>query len=139
MPRFAILNLFVTSLCLLASLSAGAVGPKLPSPDEVEKQMLSGIADAKKELQRGHFAIAIFGLPSAPEETVRTKILSKYGIIDKIVGDVASLDRQAYVAAYNFVMRSALENKYGGDIWSAIDSQIKVASDPVSYRLVPVQ
>jgi len=91
-----------------------------PSPDKVEKAMLDGIADAKMELQSGHFAIAIFGLPpAAPEETPRAKILRKYGIVDRIVGDVASLDREAYVAAHNFVMRSALEQKYGEHIWSA--------------------
>ena len=139
MQRLMIHKCFLTSLCLLAFVSASAVEPMLPSPDKVEKAMLEGIADAKMELQSGHFAIAIFGLPPvAPEETARTKILSKYGIVDKIVGDVASLDREAYVAAHNFVMRSALEQKYGGHIWSAIDSQIKVASDPISYKLVPV-
>ena len=129
------------AICMfVASCAAAPESKERPQvrSGTVEEQMLAGIASAKADLKSGRFTFPHPGPPpvvGAPDR--RAQILERYGVYEQSVGDVYSLEGEAFRTAYNLIMEAALEQKLGATFWQRVNSEVKAQSDPAQYKLAP--
>ena len=79
---------------------------------------------AQSDLRQGHVALLTYGLEPPQRRVIARLLRERYGVeLRTVAGDIVSEDLTAYVRAYNEVMQTAINNKFGHDVYKECAEQ----------------
>jgi hypothetical protein len=138
LPKFVKSTAVIAAIALIFGFDFACAQASDPvTPQIIEQQILSGIAEAKSDLKKGLLTIQYASPPAKEGVSVRAEILKTYGVVEQPVSDVLSLQGEAFRSAYNLIMQAAIQQKFGATFWQKVQSEVKTKSENVQFKLAP--
>jgi hypothetical protein len=79
---------------------------------------LRGRWRAQSDLRSGHLSLETYGLEPPQRKVIARLLQERYGVeLRTVAGDIVSKELAAYVDAYNETMRTAINSKFGHNVY----------------------
>ena len=80
---------------------------------------------AQSDLRSGHLTLLTYGLRPPDRPPIAGLLPERYGVeLRTVAGDIVSEDLTSYVRAYNEVMQTAINGRFGRDVYKECADEI---------------